>query len=159
MLLQHYNELCNTNDPSSMLVYPPTITNIESLFQSTISSLDSGLFGSNRDDVNIQQPTTSEVYNTKTVMAYNEDRDIPPPQDISNVFSGEDLSSCSSSDSNKYKRACRKAKAIRSSILSARECTDAFSRALSIAPDNKEISSIMAVTGAIFLKQYTNVIT
>ena len=37
MLLQHYHELCNTDDPSSMFVSPPPITNIESLSQSTIS--------------------------------------------------------------------------------------------------------------------------
>ena len=42
MLLQHYHELCNTNDPSSMFISPPTITNIEALSQSTISSLESG---------------------------------------------------------------------------------------------------------------------
>ena len=58
MLIHHYRELCNTNDPSSMFVSPPTITNIESLYQSTISSLDSGSFGRNRSDVNIQQHTT-----------------------------------------------------------------------------------------------------
>ena len=29
MLLQNYHELCNTNDPSSMFVYPPPIPNIE----------------------------------------------------------------------------------------------------------------------------------
>ena len=28
MLLQHYHELCNTNDPSSMFVSPPPIPNI-----------------------------------------------------------------------------------------------------------------------------------
>ena len=42
MLLQHYHDLCNTNDPSSMFVSPPPIPNIESLSQSTISSLCSG---------------------------------------------------------------------------------------------------------------------
>ena len=47
MLLQNYHELCNTNDPSSIFVSPPPITNIESLSQSTISSLDSGSFGRN----------------------------------------------------------------------------------------------------------------
>ena len=36
MLLQRYHELCNTNDPSSMVVSPPPILNIESLSQSTI---------------------------------------------------------------------------------------------------------------------------
>ena len=61
MLLQNYHELCNTNDPSSMFVSPPTIPNIESLSQSTISSLDSGSFGGNIADMNIQQQTTSEV--------------------------------------------------------------------------------------------------
>ena len=86
MLLQHYHGLCNTNEPSSMFLSPPPITNIESLSQSTISSLDSGSFSRNRDDVNIQPPNTSKVSNTETVMAYNEDIDPPPPQDISNVF-------------------------------------------------------------------------
>ena len=42
MLLEHYHELCNTNDPSSMFVSPPSIPNIELFSQSTISSLDSG---------------------------------------------------------------------------------------------------------------------
>ena len=47
MLLEHYHELCNTNEPSSTFVSPPPITNIESFSQSTISSLDSGLFDRN----------------------------------------------------------------------------------------------------------------
>ena len=64
MLLQHYHELCNTNDPSSMFISPLPIPNIESLYQSTISSLDSGSFSRNRSDVNIQQQTASEVANT-----------------------------------------------------------------------------------------------
>ena len=69
--------------------------------------------------MNIQQPTTSEVADTEKVMAYNEDLDPPPPQDISNVFSSADLSSQSSSDSAKYNRAWYKARVIRYSILSA----------------------------------------
>ena len=59
--------------------------------QSTISSLDSGSFDRNQADGNIQQPTTSEVADTETVMTYNEDLDLPPPQDISNVFAATDL--------------------------------------------------------------------
>ena len=55
-----------------MFVSPPPITNIESLSQSTISSLDSGSFDRNRADGNIQQTNTSEVANTATVMGYNE---------------------------------------------------------------------------------------
>ena len=86
MLLQNYHELCNTNDPSSMFVSPPLIPNIESLSQSTISSLDSGSFGKNQADVNIQQPITSEVPDTETVMSYKKDIDPPPSQDISNMF-------------------------------------------------------------------------
>ena len=82
ILLQHYCELCNTNDPSSMFVSPPPITKIESLSQYTRSSLDSGSFGRNRSDGNIQQQTTSEVADTETVMAYNEELYTPPPQDI-----------------------------------------------------------------------------
>ena len=119
MLLQNYHELCNNNDPSSMFVFPPPIPNIESLSQSTISSLDSGSFGRNRSDMNIQQPTILEVADIETVMAYNEDLDPPPPQDISNVFAAAVLLSYSSSDSAKYKRAWLKAKVIHSSILSA----------------------------------------
>ena len=61
ILLQHYHELCNTNDPLSMFVSPPPIPNIESFSQSTISSLGSGSLGKNRYDVNIQQQNTSEV--------------------------------------------------------------------------------------------------
>ena len=102
-----------------MFVSQPPIPNIESFSQSTISSLDSGSFGRNRADVNIQQQNTSEVDDTETVMAYNEDLDPPQPQDISNVFAAADLSSRSSSDSAKYKCAWLKAKVIRSSILSA----------------------------------------
>ena len=110
MLLQNYHELCNTNKPSSMFVSPPLIPNIESLSQSTISSLDSGSFYRNRADRDIQQPTTSEVANKETVMAYNEDLDPPPPHVISNVFAAAELSSRSSSDSDKYKCACLKAR-------------------------------------------------
>ena len=51
-------------------------------------------------------------------MAYNEDLDPPPPQDISNVIAEADLLSHSSSDSAKYKRAWIKAKVIRYSIFS-----------------------------------------
>ena len=127
--------------------------------QSTVSSLDSGSFDRNRADGNIQQPTTSEAANTETVMAYNEDIDPPPPHDISNVFAAADLSSQSSHDSVKYKRAWHRAKGIRSSILSSGESPDACSRALSIALNNKIIASILAVTGTILPKQYSNVIT
>ena len=55
--------------------------------------------------MNIQQRTTSEVSNTDKVMYDNEELDPPPTQDIYNVFAMSDLSSCSSSDSDKYKRA------------------------------------------------------
>ena len=119
------------------VVSPPTIPNIEPLSQSTISSLDIESFGRNRSDFNIQQPTTSEVSNIETVVADNEELYPPPPQDISNLFSVADLSSRSSYDSAKYKRACLKEKLIRSSILSAGECPDACSRELLIALNHK----------------------
>ena len=130
MLLENYHDLCNTNDPSSMFVSPPPIPNIESLSQSTISSLDSGSFDRNQADGNIQQQTTSEVPNTETAMDYNEDLDTPPPHNKSNVFAAADLLSQSSYDTVKYKRACHRAKNIRSSILSSGESLDAHSRAL-----------------------------
>ena len=43
ILLHHYHELCNTNEPSLVFVSPPPISNIESLYQSTISSVERGL--------------------------------------------------------------------------------------------------------------------
>ena len=58
MLLQHYHDLCKTNNSSSLFVSPPPVPNIELLSQSTISSLDSESFGRNRADVNIEQQTT-----------------------------------------------------------------------------------------------------
>ena len=75
------------------------------------------------------------------------------------MFAASELSSCSSSYSNKYKRAWIKVKVIRSYILSARESPDSRSRELFIVPNHKEISSIMAVTGNIFPKQYANAIS
>ena len=92
-------------------------------------------------------------------MASNEDIDTPPPQDKSNVFAAADLSSQSSYNTVKYKRAWHRAKGIRSSILSSEESPDAQSRALSIALNHREIESIMAVTVTIFPKKYTNAIT
>ena len=109
--------------------------------------------------MNIQQQTTSEVSHTEAAMNYNKELDLPPPQDISNVFAAAELSSCSSSDSSKYKPVWIKAKVIRSYILSSRECPYACSRALSIVLNHKEISPIMAVTGIILTKQYANTIT
>ena len=91
MLLEHYHELCNTNYPSSKFVSPPPIPNIESFSKSTISSLDSGSFDRNRVDGNNQQPTTSEVANTETVMTGNEDIATPPLHDILNVFAAANL--------------------------------------------------------------------
>ena len=137
MLLQHYHELCNMNDPSSMFVSLPPITNIESLSQSTISSLHSGSFGINRADLNIQQPTTLEVADTEIVMSYIEELDPPPPYDIMNMFAAADLLSRSSYDSYKYKCAWLKEKVIRSSILSYGEFPYACSRALSIALNHR----------------------
>ena len=69
--------------------------------------------------MNIQQPTTLEVSDIEKVMAENEETYPPPPQDISNMFAAVDLSSCSSSDSDKYKRAWLKARVISYYILSA----------------------------------------
>ena len=85
--------VCVPRMTSSIFVSPTPIPNIESLSQSTISSLGSGSFGRNIYDVNIQQQTTSEVADTETVMGDNEYLDLPPPQDISDVFAAADLSS------------------------------------------------------------------
>ena len=103
-----------------MFVSPPHIPNIESLSQSTISSLGSGLFGRNRSYANIQQRTKSEVSNTEKVIADNEELYPPSPQDMSNVFAATDLSYRLSYDSVKYKRTWLKAKSIHSYILFSR---------------------------------------
>ena len=87
--------------------------------------------------MNIQQQNTWEVADTETVMADNEKLDIPQPQDILNVFAVADLSSRSSSDSDKYKCAWIKAKVIGSSILSAGEFPDTCSKARSIVLNHK----------------------
>ena len=75
------------------------------------------------------------------------------------MFSAADLSSQSSYDTVKYKRACYRVKGICSSILSSGESPDARSKALSIALNHGEIVSIMAVTGTILPKRYANVIS
>ena len=92
-------------------------------------------------------------------MADNEELDPTSPQNISNVFAAEEFLSRSSSDSDQYKLACILVKLIRSSILSAGVCPNACNRALSIALNRKCFSPIMAVTGAIFPKQYANAVT
>ena len=51
------------------------------------------------------------------------------------------------------------AKGIRSSVLSSGESPDAQSRAMYIALNHRKIASIMAVTGTILPKRYSNVIT
>ena len=109
--------------------------------------------------MNIQQPTTSELAYKATVMAYNEDLVPPLPHDISNLFSSADLFYKSSYDSAKYRLASYRARVIRSFILSSGESPEACSRALSIALNHKQISSILAVTGAILPKIYSNLIT
>ena len=136
-LLHNYQDLCNKNYLQSMFVSTPTIPNIESLSRSTLSSLDSGSFGRNRDDVNIQQQNISEVADTETLIADNEELDPPQPKDISNVFAAEEFSYCSSSDPAKYKHAWIKAKVISTSILYDVKCSDACSRALFIALNHK----------------------
>ena len=75
------------------------------------------------------------------------------------MFAVTDLSSQSSYDTVKYKRAWHRAKRIRSYILSSGESPDAQSRALYIAINRREITSIMAVTVTILTKRYANVIT
>ena len=102
-----------------MFVSAPHIPNIESLSESTISSLDSGSCDRNQADGNIQQQTRSEIANTETVMDNNEHLDPPPPHDISNLFAAADFSSQSSYDSVKYKCAWHRAKGIISYILSS----------------------------------------
>ena len=69
--------------------------------------------------MSIRQQTALKISNTDTAITDIEELDPPSPQGISNVFTAADLFSCSSSDSDKYKRAWRKAKVIGSSFLYA----------------------------------------
>ena len=71
----------------------------------------------------------------------------------------DDLSSQSSYDTVKYKRAWHRLKGIRYSILYSGESPDARIRAFPIALNHREIASIMVVTGTILPKRYANVIT
>ena len=153
------SRFCNTDNPSSIFVSSPSFPSIESLSKSTISSLGSGSFGRNIYGVNIQQRTTSKVANIETVMADNEELYPPPPQYIYDVFAAVDLSYRSSSDSDKYKHAWLKAKVIWFYILSAGECPDAYSTALSISPNHKEITPILVGDRRHFPKKYANTIT
>ena len=82
-----------------------TCDNAEVTLRHSYVIFDSGSFGRNRADVNIQQHNTSKVADTDTVMTDNEEIDPSPPQDIMNVFAAADLLSSSSSDLDKYKRA------------------------------------------------------
>ena len=75
------------------------------------------------------------------------------------MFAAADLSSQSSYDTVKYKRAWHRAKGIRSSILSSGESPDARSIVLSIVLNHRDIASIMAVTSTILPKRYVTVIT
>ena len=75
------------------------------------------------------------------------------------MFTAAYLSSHSSSDSDKYKRKCIKAKVIRSSIFYAGEFSEACSRALYITPNHKEISSIMVGDQRHLPQKYANKIT
>ena len=101
-----------------MFVSPNPIPNIELLSQSIISSLESGSFGRNQSDMNIQHHTTSEVSDIEIVMADDEELYTPSTEVILNLFASSDLSSHSSSDSAKYKCAWLKAKLFYYSILS-----------------------------------------
>ena len=92
-------------------------------------------------------------------MADNEYLDPPSPQDISNLFVEKDLSSCSSSNSVKYKLAWLKAKVILFYTLSAEEFPDACSSTLSIAPNHKEIALVMVGDWRHFAKKYDNAIS
>ena len=65
------------------------------------------------------------------------------------MFAAAEFLSCSSYDSPKYKYAWIKARVIRSSILSSGEFPDAYSRALIIAPNHKDIPPLWLVNSAI----------
>ena len=148
MLIQHYEELCNTNDDATSFISPPPFPNISLLSTSTISSLGNSSSSRNKDQVND---------NTMKTLVNNEEEEPPLPQDLTNVFEAADLSSRSSSKSSQYKSDWHKAKKIRASILSA-GAHDDCSRALSIALNHKDISPIITKTGAIVPQEYAGVL-
>ena len=75
------------------------------------------------------------------------------------MFAAADLLSQSPYDSDKYKPAWHRVKGICYYILSSGESPDARIRALYIALNHKEISSIMEVTSTTFPKEHANTIT
>ena len=163
MLLQHYEELCNTNDPSSMFASPPPLPNIATLSQSTISSLGSGSAGRKRTFTTHEHRTTLEV---NDIAETPEDLLSPPtqevlPHNLSHSFTATDPNVFTASESLRltahsaqYKKDWYKAKTIRASILSAGNTPDACSRVLSIALNHKEMNPIMKMTGSIMPRKY-----
>jgi uncharacterized protein (UPF0335 family) len=86
MLLQHYQELCNTNDDATTFISPPPLPNISLLSTSTISSLGNLSPGRMSSTANKDQVTSI----MKTVVN-NEEEESPSPQDLSNVFEAADM--------------------------------------------------------------------
>jgi hypothetical protein len=153
MLIQHYEELCNTNDDATSFISPPPFPNISLLSTSTISSLGNSSSSRMASTANKDQVDN----NNMTTLVNNDEEESPLPQDLTNVFEAADLSSRSSSKSSQYKSDWHKAKKIRASILSAGALDDC-SRALSIALNHKDISPIITKTGAIVPQEYAGVL-
>eukprot|EP00978_Attheya_sp_CCMP212_P017891 scaffold48234_cov60-Attheya_sp.AAC.5 len=175
MIIQHYHALCNTNKDSSTFVSPPPIPTIESLSQSTVSSMgtrgsrsstSSGTTSSSRLHSQSSSRTNSSCIRAsrRNVSAHGPVGplmtaiDPPVPQDLLNVFAASGLSSYTSTSSAEYKRSWRKAQAIKESMLSAGDTTEECSKAVVLALTHPLMKPIFAITGAIVPPQFASAI-
>jgi hypothetical protein len=167
-----------------LFVSTPPIPIIESLSQSTISSL--GTRGS-RSSTLSSGTTSSSSSHRGTHSATNSSRshisgfnlpadtpvapsttsidhpvmsttvmEPPSPQDLSNVFAASALNSSLDRNSAEYKHAWRKAQEIKLAILAAGDSPEACSQSLSIALNHASMTPIVAITGAIVPRQFAS---
>eukprot|EP00978_Attheya_sp_CCMP212_P013624 scaffold34204_cov39-Attheya_sp.AAC.7 len=163
----------------------PPIPTIESLSQSTISSL-LGTRGSRISTVSSGTTSSSRSHTSSTHSgttsshSHSSGRNVsaaapvapsttgidpplttvidpPSPHNLSNVFAASGLNGLNSSistSSMEYKRAWRRAQAIKESILSAGDTTEECSQALSLALNHALMTPIVAITDAIVPRQF-----
>eukprot|EP00978_Attheya_sp_CCMP212_P024273 scaffold76016_cov51-Attheya_sp.AAC.2 len=175
MIIQQYHAVCNTNEDSSTFVSTPAIPTIESLSQSTVSSLETRgsrsstsagttsssrlrSESSSRTNSSCSRASRRNVSAHAPVAPLMTALDPPVPQDLSNVFAASGLSSYTSTSSAEYKRSWRKAQAIKESILSAGDTTEECSKALVLALTHPLMKPIFAISGAIVPPQFASAI-
>ena len=184
MIITQYHALCNENEEPSSFVSTPPIPNIDSLSQSTISSLGTG---GSRSSTFSSSTTTSSSSHISSSLGTNSpgprisgctvSNDAPmnsstaeinhvapsttviePPlaQDLSNIFAASSSTSSIDKSSPEYKHAWRKAQKIKLAILAAGDTPEACSQSLSIALNHASLTPIVTITGAIVPRQFAS---